>query len=806
MVAPLTVPTGDADALLSWFADQLARLMDPSAFWLALRAEDGRVPDEPPPWYTEACVAGHCWHWPLAGGDELILALAAPPHADTRLLFDPLLALLADQLARCMEGRTPSCCQTLPLHQRMLDAIGSSVIGMDLSGFITSWNRGAEQMFGYTKDEALGRHVLFLYADEDEDNSLFSEVFDSGNSQEMLVQRKRRDGSVFWASIHLSLLSDEQGEPEGLLGYLTDATERVRAEEKLRLQSAIFEYSKEAIMVTDTQGRVVANNRALTQLFHCDSDTLAGQDLRFLYYRQYDASFWAKVRSETERQDHWIGEILCGRTDGSSFPAWLSLSAVRNIEGQLTHYVAMLTDVSERQQAKEKIYQLAHFDTLTGLPNRSMLQILLGQALEEIKRADSHGALLLLNIDRFKRINDALGVSAGDEVLVQLAKRLRAALRREDVVARCGPDEFVIALFDIARREHAGIVAKKVLGLLSDPVTLNLPQGRKEILNVTASIGITVFPDDGADPKTLLRHASIALSRLRQMTIDEERHLFFSSDMNARARERHQLEEDLRCALERRELMLHVQPQFDLKTNTMPAAEVLLRWQHHTLGMISPAKFIPVAEETGLIQELGDWVLETACATLRAWIDRGLEPVRLAVNLSARQFRPKLYLRIVELLDRYALPARLLELEITESLLMNDEAEVTQLLNELRGLGLLIALDDFGTGYSALSYLRRLSIDTLKIDRSFIRDLPGSEQESALVISILNLARNHGLEVVAEGVETQEQLDFLRQQGCSLIQGFLLARPMPLDRFEALLPATAPADLPGRSSCTDPPG
>ncbi|WPL19946.1 Bacteriophytochrome cph2 [Thiorhodovibrio winogradskyi] len=813
MTECLAVPIGDTDSRLRWFADQLQAVIAPNQFWLGLRrtnvdgpeksepeiiqpektVREKNLPEQPPDWYVAAAAAGHAWQFSTVGGDALILALAEPPASMIKALLLPAMALLANQLDGHERGSS-TCCQEVKQHRRMLDAITSSVIGMDLDGYITNWNRGAEQMFGYSKEEAIGRHVLFLYADGDEDDSLLAEAYDSGSSREMLVRRKRRDGSVFWASIHLSLLVNEDGEPDGLLGYLIDATERIRAEEKLRLQSAIFEYSEEAIMVTNAGGRIVSVNRAFARLFGISADQLIGREHDFLYCRRYDKEFWNRLRDEASREDHWFGEIRCSRDGETILPCWLSFSAVRNKEGQLTHFIALLMDVSERQEAKEKIYQLANFDTLTGLPNRSMLRILLTQALEEAKRMGTYGALMLVDIDRFKRINDGLGVAAGDELLMQIAGRIRSGLRAEDVVARCGPDEFVIALFDISEREHASIVADKVLRALKEPFILERAGGQQaepteETLSISASIGVAVFPDDGTDADSLLRHASIAMRRLRQTPDSEHGYLFFAADMNQRARERHHLEEDLRDALRRGELLLYFQPQFELATGTMQAAEVLLRWQHREHGMISPAKFIPVAEETGLIHEIGDWVLETACATLHDWLGRGIPPLRLAVNLSARQLRPKLLVRVLELVSQYQLPVHLLELEITESLLIQDDAKALQLLESLRAAGFSIGLDDFGTGYSALSYLRRLPIDTLKIDRSFVCDLPGGEQESALVLSILRLAQTHGLSVVAEGVENQAQLDFLRQHGCPAVQGFLLARPMPLQSLEPMLTA-----------------
>ncbi|EIC22508.1 putative bifunctional diguanylate cyclase/phosphodiesterase [Thiorhodovibrio frisius] len=786
MVESLAVPAGDADALLSWFKQQLTAALAPDDFWLALSGSDAWPAQQPPVWVASAREQQLLWQWRVAPGSELILALAKSPSPASAALLAPLLALLADALSRVGAAEQP-CCQALSQHRRMLDAINNSVIGMDLDGYIRSWNRGAEQMFGYPKEKALGRHVLFLYADADEEDSLLAEAGDSGNSREMLVRRKRRDGSIFWASIYLSLLVDEAGEPEGLVGYLIDATERINAEEKLRLQSAIFEYSEEAIMVTNANGRIVSVNRAFARLFGRSADELVGREHDFIYCRRYDADFWHTLRNQAGREDHWFGEIRCSRNGENIFPCWLSFSAVRNMEGKLTHFIALLMDVSERQEDKEKIYQLANFDGLTGLPNRSMLRILLTQALEEAKRMSTYGALMLVDIDRFKRINDGLGVSAGDELLVQIAGRIRTALRAEDVVARCGPDEFVIALFDIAQREHASIVADKLLRVLQEPFILAHSEQSQETLSITASIGVAVFPEDGKDSDSLLRHAGIAMRRLRQMPDSEHGYLFFAADMNQRARERHHLEEDLREALHRGELLLYFQPQFELASGKMQAAEVLLRWQHHEHGMVSPAKFIPVAEETGLIHEIGDWVLETACATLHAWLERGIPPLRLAVNLSARQLRPKLISRVLELVGQYQLPVHLLELEITESVLIQDDAKALALLESLRAAGFAIALDDFGTGYSALSYLRRLPIDTLKIDRSFVADLPGCEQEAAMVLSILRLAQTHGLSVVAEGVETQAQLDFLRQHGCPAVQGFFLARPMPLQDLEELL-------------------
>jgi diguanylate cyclase (GGDEF)-like protein/PAS domain S-box-containing protein len=785
--ASLVIPNYDTPLqLLHWLQQQFDHGLGTNQIWIEyspqpLEMTALSVPD----WLNEAKQAGQSWFWRLSDGNRLLLTLREN-NEQTQQSAMMVMAFCATLLDMRLSDVDSPCRQELYRYQSMLDQIDSSIISMDLDGYITSWNRGAEHLFGYTKQEALGKHVLFLYAEEDEDN-LLAETFMHGSSRDMLVQRKHRDGSTFWASITLSLLLDDHGQAAGLLGYVTDATARVKSEERLRLQAAIFEYSGEAILITDDESHLVSANRAFLKLFGYRSEDEV--DLSIVLERHYDAQFWRELRTEAAREGYWLGEVRACKENTEPFPVWLSLSSVHNIDDCLTHFIYMFSDLSERKQTEAKLHRLAYFDMLTELPNRVMLSILLRQALEESRRSQAHGAVLFINIDRFKRINDVFGVSAGDEVLVCVGQRLRKLLRSEDVVARCGVDEFVIALFDLSRREHASIVARKVKTELDTPISLT---ARGDVA-IQVSIGIALFPDDGEDPEILLRNASLALTRLRHdREQSETNYLFFSSDMNRRAQERHQIEEDLRQAIVDNQLKLYFQPQFDVTGQHMHAAEVLLRWPHPQRGMIPPNEFIAVAEETGLIHELGDWVLEQTCIAQAQWRERGFRIVRLAVNISARQFRPALLSHVNDLLTQYQLNSDLLELEITETLLLHDIESVIGLLQNFNRLGLRIALDDFGTGYSALAYLCRLPIDTLKIDRCFVKDLPGGTRESAIVTAILQLAINQGLEIVAEGVENQEQLDFLSQHGCSTIQGFLFAKPMPGEEFEKHLQLKAP--------------
>lgn len=676
--------------------------------------------------------------------------------------------------------------QLLDQHRQMLDRITSSVIGMDLGGYITSWNRGAELLFGYAAEEAIGKNILFLYADEDEED-LISRAFLEQGVQEMVVRRRKRSGEEFWASLSLSLLVDGAGLPTGIIGYLVDITDRIRSEEQLRLQAAIFEYSGEGIVVTDARDRIVSINRAFTRITGYVGKEVLGQSWDILRSRFHDIGFYRGIRETVEEVGYWVGEAWSTRKGGETFPVWQSVSAVRNPGGALTHYFIVFSDVSDRKNAEQQIYRLAYFDTLTGLPNRSMVYTLLRQALEEGRRNGKHGAVLFIDIDRFKRVNDILGVAAGDQLLAKVAGLVRGCLRSEDVVARCGADEFIVALFDLARREHAATVATKIQRVMANPVCLD--DGNE--LFVSASIGISIFPDDGDDPETLVRNASIAMSRVKQGEGHEEGFLFFSPEMNQRALERHRLEEDLRRSIEREELRLYFQPQFNADGGKIIGAEVLLRWMHGDKGMVSPGEFIPVAEESGLINVIGDWVLETACRKNRGWQEQGIPVVKLAVNISARQFRPALANQVAKVLSDTGMSPDLLELEITENTLMRSIDAVVSLLDEFRRLGVTIALDDFGTGYSSLAYLKSLPIDTLKIDQSFVQGLPGDGNDAAIVLAIIDLAKNLGLKVIAEGVERPDQLEFLRNHACDEIQGFCLARPMPEDAFVALLRESA---------------
>jgi diguanylate cyclase (GGDEF)-like protein/PAS domain S-box-containing protein len=549
-------------------------------------------------------------------------------------------------------------------HQsQILDQIHESVLTTDRMGYITSWNRGAEQLFGYTALEAIGRHVLFLYADDDEEAE-FPDAFAEQGGRMMEVRRRKKSGEVFWASLSLSPLCDLQDRPTGLIAYLTDITERKLAEQRL--------------------------------------------------------------------------------------------------------------------------HHLAYYQELTGMPNRRLFGHLVDQALMVAQRNDSAACVLYLDLNRFKLVNGTLGRAVGDELLSLVAQRLRGTLRDQDVVGHLAGDEFAIGLFDIRQHFEATTVAQKLQAALSVPFVV---QGHD--LRMGASIGIAVYPQDGQDAETLLRKADIAMERAKENAQNvhgpDAGVAYYRLDMNEGMQQRMQIESGLRHALGNGELLLHFQPKFEMGGTRLVGAEALVRWKHPVRGMIPPSDFIPLAETTGLIVQVGEWVLEQACQQAATWQRAGLPPLRVAVNVSAREFTQSLPGRVADTLRRYELDPHWLELEITESTLMHDIDGVIAIMDRISAMGVALSLDDFGTGYSSLSYLKRFPIDTLKIDRSFTTGIPLDTSDCAIASTIISMGRKLGHRVIAEGVETQEQADFLRFAGCDEVQGYLYGKPLPADEFESNL-------------------
>ena len=663
---------------------------------------------------------------------------------------------------------------------QVLAQIHESVITMDLAGYITSWNKSAERLFGYSAEEAIGRNILILYADESESDQQGHDEFLEHGGREMEVRRRRKSGETFWASLSLSTMHDAEGEPCGLIGYLSDITERLAAAEILRLHASIFANNEEGILIADAVETIVSVNRAFCAITGYAEQDLIGQPLRLFECAPQDEEFYRGVWQQVGASGNWRGETLQSRKDGSLYPQWSSLSTVHNAQGRVTHYFLIVSDISERKRAEERIHTLAYYDALTGLPNRTLLHKLLAQSLAEAQRSGQHGAVLFIDLNRFKPINDTLGHDVGDRLLTQIGERFRDTLRGEDVMARLGGDEFVAALFDIAKREHAGVVAQKLIDSLDDPFLIDSYE-----LRLGASIGISIYPQDGLVAENLLRYADVAMYRAKQT--QQSGYMFYSEEMNQRSLDRLKIENGLRLALERGELLLHYQPKTDMTRSRIVGAEALVRWRHPEDGMIAPGDFIPVAEDSGLVVQIGEWVLAQACTDALAWQAAGLPPIKVAVNISAKQITGRLPSIVAALLARHGLDSGWLELELTESMLMHGSDAVIAMMDELHEMGIALALDDFGTGYSSLSYLKRFPIDTLKIDRSFISGIPGDASDCAIAGAIVSMAKQLGHRVIAEGVETEAQLAFLERIGCDQIQGYLYSQPLSAEAFADFL-------------------
>ena len=544
---------------------------------------------------------------------------------------------------------------------------------------------------------------------------------------------------------------------------------------RARLAAQVFHNATEGILITDPNGRIVAINPAFSQITGYAAELVVGKISRMFHKTGPVREVNREMLTELATQGRWQGEMLDRRKSGEVYPAWLSISAVRDDHGAIANYVGVFSDYSSRKEAEQRLFFLANHDALTALHNRVAMGEALMQAVARAGEEDRRLALLFIDLDRFKGINDTLGHDVGDELLKVIAQRLRGCLKETQLIARLGGDEFTILIDNVKDADEAAHVAERVLGELSRAVVI-----KGQELFVTCSIGISLYPGDGATPAQLLKNADVAMYRAKEL--GKNNFQFFSPDMNARAFEHLVLENSLRHALDRRELVLHFQPQIDLASGELSGVECLIRWDHPELGLIPPSSFIPLAEENGLIVPIGEWVLQEGCRMMRLWQVAGFSIPRIAINLSARQFqREQLAGHVRNALESSGIAPDVLELEITESMIMQNPHKAVSVLQELKRMGVQLAIDDFGTGYSSLSNLKHFPLDTLKIDRSFTIGLPDDTDSAAITEAIVAMARKLRLKVVAEGVETIEQMLFMRRAGCHAVQGYLYAPAMDAD-------------------------
>ncbi len=586
-------------------------------------------------------------------------------------------------------------------------------------------------------------------------------------------------GQLRYVNQQAELEYDDSGKLHHIVGIVQDITERHAAETEMRKLSLVVEQIADSIMITDNQGTIEYVNPAFEQTTGYGKQDVIGRNPRLLKSDQQSESFYQRMWKTILSGQVFSEVIINKRKDGSLYYEEKTITPQKDRQGEITHFISTGKDITERMEVQQRFQHMAHHDALTGLPNRLLLQDRLHQAMPRTLWHKRGLGIMFLDLDRFKRINDTLGHDVGDQLLREVAARFSTCVREGDTVARLGGDEFAILLNDLSSREDVAPVADKLVESLAEPIMVNDLE-----LYVAVSIGISLFPEDGKDNKTLLKKADIAMYQAKANGGNS--YFFYADEGNVDAAERLALEAKLRRALERGEFHLHYQPQLKLDTAEIVSREVLLRWSHPEFTNVTPDRFIPLLEETGLIVAVGEWVLHTACLDEMVRQQAGLKPQRVAVNLSIRQFRDSGFVAMVEqVIQQTGIDPQYLELEVTESLLIDNISATAKVLHQLHDLGVKLSIDDFGTGYSSMNYLKRLPFDTLKIDQSFVRDIIRNRDDAAIAVAIITLAHSMDLEVVAEGVETLEQLEYLQGQGCDLIQGYLCSRPIPFDELTA---------------------
>ncbi len=672
-------------------------------------------------------------------------------------------------------------------YRELVDEAASIILRWDTEGNVTFFNEFAQQFFGYSEEEILGKNVVGTIVPEKEFTgrdlaSLMKEIQRAPATFEYNENENvKRNGERVWVAWKNRPVCDESGSVVEVLSVGIDITARKRAEEQMRKHSSALEQTADTVVITDRDGIIEYVNRAFEQTTGYSEAEAIGRKANLTKSGMHEPGFHERLWSTILDGNVFSDVFINRRKDGKLYYEEKTITPLKGDHGVITHFIATGKDITERVQIQERLQYLAHHDVLTGLPNRVLFTERLEHAVALRRDKDKPVAVLFLDLDRFKIINDTLGHVAGDRALRMVAERLQQCVRKGDTVARLGGDEFAILLEDAEAADRVAWIARKVLDVMSRPFSVE----QHEYL-LTASIGISTLPRDGQDSQTLLKHADIAMYRAKEG--GGNTYQFYSHAMGVQELERLTLETSLRRALDRGEFVLHYQPQLDIDTGEIVGAEALLRWEHPELGLVAPEQFIATLEETGLILPVSEWVLRTACEQARVWQREGERPVRITVNLSARQFNTaSLIATISGVLSENDLAPELLELEVTESVLMQHSENTIDSFAALDAMGVRLVLDDFGTGYSSLSYLKRFPVDGIKIDRAFTRDITFDADGAAIVRAIVAMAETLNLQVVAEGVETEKQLASLRSKGCHVMQGFLFSAPVPAGQVSKLM-------------------
>jgi diguanylate cyclase (GGDEF)-like protein/PAS domain S-box-containing protein len=661
----------------------------------------------------------------------------------------------------------------LPTLQEFIDCLEDHIWIKGTDGRYAMTNRSVEEAWQKTNQEIIGKNDFDLFSEQRAEKFINADISVVETGDQHIVEECRQideNNCATWLETIKSPVRNHAGDLIGVLGMTRNITRRKYVETQLTLAAKIFNNSQEGMIITNSEANIIDVNAAFTHITGYSLEEVIDQTPKILQSGHHDSNFYKTLWHQLETQGQWKGEFINRKKDGSFYPQLATISAVMDDKDQLINYICVFEDISVRKAHEEKLQRMAFYDPLTNLPNRTHLLNLLEQHIEIGQKNRQGFATLFMDIDHFKHINDSMGHFCGDQLLSKLAIRLQDTLHLNAHVARISGDEFVIILPNV--RSDADLIetVEDILGVFHLPFDV----ANNESLRVSASAGIAIYPTDGHDSETLLKNADTAMYLAKNN--GRNGYAFYSPDLTHKSISHVRIQSALHQAIELNQLRLEYQPQYNLKQDTIVGVEALLRWQHPEFGKVSPADFIPIAEKSGLIQSIGDWVLKQACIQGHIWLKDGIEFGRIAVNVSALQLQQSNFIdRLRVILQETGFSAQHLDIEITESFLLIDPQQAIASLNQLRELGIEISLDDFGTGYSSLSYLKGLPINKLKIDRSFVKDVPSHSDSNAIVNAIIAMGKTLSLKVIAEGIETQEQAQYLSDKGCVYGQGFLFS-------------------------------